>query len=491
MGIKVFNSLTKTREDFTPAVPGKVTMYVCGPTVYDLSHIGHARSAVSFDAIQKYLRYRGYEVKYARNYTDVDDKIIKKANQEGTTSEVIAERYIKAFDEDMAALNVGLPDIRPKATESIGKIIEVTKRLIENGYAYAVDGDVYYSVRKKKDYGKLSGKNIDELESGARVEVDERKADPLDFALWKSSKPGEPWWESPWGNGRPGWHIECSAMTMKNLGQTFDIHGGGKDLIFPHHENEIAQSEAASGKTFARYWLHNGFVTINHEKMAKSLGNFFTIKEVLKVYHPEVLRFFLLTTHYRNPIDYSDAALNDAKTGLSKFYSTFKRVDEILSTVGAGLKPAPTIESEKAAFESFKGLSRKIEEAMDDDFNTAQAIGYMFDALKLINRLCDEGSYSMMSYGRNIVAGLGNRLFGLFAATPEEFFKTEEAKAALGVSEDEIKRMIEERAEAKRSKEFKRADEIRSSLIEKGVILEDSPKGTTWKVKDKANAANR
>ncbi|MBI4746821.1 MAG: class I tRNA ligase family protein, partial [Deltaproteobacteria bacterium] len=310
-----------------------------------------------------------------------------------------------------------------------------------------------------------------------------------DFALWKSSKPGEPWLESPWGNGRPGWHIECSAMTMKNLGQTFDIHGGGKDLIFPHHENEIAQSEAATGKTFARYWLHNGFVTINHEKMAKSLGNFFTIKEVLKVYHPEVLRFFLLTTHYRNPIDYSDAALNDARTGLSKFYSTFKRVDEVSRELGVRSSElnsstrSPQSEIEKVAFETFKGLSRKLEEAMDDDFNTAQAIGYMFDALKLINRLCDEGSYVTMAYGKDTVAGLGNRLFGLFAATPEEFFKTEEAKAGLAVSEDERKKMIEERAEAKRSKEFKRADEIRSSLLEKGIVLEDWPKGTTWKVK--------
>ncbi|HBG46508.1 MAG TPA: cysteine--tRNA ligase, partial [Deltaproteobacteria bacterium] len=240
MAIKVYNSLTKSKEEFQTALPGKVTMYVCGPTVYDLSHIGHARSAVSFDVIQKYLRYRGFEVKYARNYTDVDDKIIRKANQEGSTSEEVAERYIKAFDDDMAALNVSLPDLRPKATESIGKIIEVTKALMDNGYAYAVEGDVYYSVRKKKDYGKLSGKNIDELEAGARVEVDERKQDPLDFALWKASKPGEPWWESPWGNGRPGWHIECSAMVMEWLGETIDIHGGGKDLIFPHHENEIA-----------------------------------------------------------------------------------------------------------------------------------------------------------------------------------------------------------------------------------------------------------
>ena len=491
MSLRVYNTMSGEKEVFKPIVEGKVGMYACGPTVYDVCHIGHARATTVFDVIVRYLRYSGYDVTYVRNITDIDDKIIKKANEEKVSWSEVAERFTKEFWEDMSALGNLPPSIEPKATEYIPNMHKLIQTLIDKGFAYAMEGDVYFAVRKFASYGRLSKRNMDELISGARVEVDERKNDPLDFALWKSSKPGEPWWESPWGNGRPGWHIECSAMTMKNLGQTFDIHGGGKDLIFPHHENEIAQSEAATGKAFARYWLHNGFVTINHEKMAKSLGNFFTIKEVLKVYHPEVLRFFLLTTHYRNPIDYSDAALNDAKTGLSKFYSTFKRVDEILSTVGAGLKPAPTIESEKAAFESFKGLSRKIEEAMDDDFNTAQAIGYMFDALKLINRLCDEGSYSMMSYGRNIVAGLGNTLFGLFAATPEEFFKTEEAKAALGVSEDEIKRMIEERAVAKRSKEFKRADEIRSSLLEKGVILEDSPKGTTWKVKDKANAANR
>jgi len=469
MPLRVYNTMSGEKEEFKPLEEGKIKMYACGPTVYDVCHIGHARATTVFDVIVRYLRYSGFDVTYVRNITDIDDKIIKKANEEGVLWDQVAERYTREFWEDMKSLGNLPPSIEPKATEYIPNMHKLIQTLIDKGFAYVVDGDVYFSVRKFTSYGRLSKRNMDELLSGARVEVDERKKDPLDFALWKSSKPGEPWWESPWGKGRPGWHIECSAMTMKNLGQTFDIHGGGKDLIFPHHENEIAQSEAASGKTFARYWLHNGFVTINHEKMSKSLGNFFTIKEVLRHYHPEVLRFFLLTTHYRNPIDYSDAALNDARTGISKFYSTFKRVDEVLANAGGGLKPTPTTDSEKDAFETFKGLSKKIEEAMDDDFK--------------INRLCDEGSYPMMSYGRNIVAGLGNKLFGLFAATPEQFFKTEEAKATLGISEDEINRLIEERAEAKKSKEFKRADEIRALLLEKGVVLEDSPKGTTWKVK--------
>ena len=470
------------KEVFKPIEEGKVGMYACGPTVYDVCHIGHARATTVFDVIVRYLRYSGFDVTYVRNITDIDDKIIKKANEEKVLWSEIAERFTKEFWEDMSALGNLPPSIEPKATEYIPNMHKLIQTLIDKGFAYAIEGDVYFAVRKFASYGRLSKRNMDELISGSRVEVDERKKDPLDFALWKSSKPGEPWWDSPWGKGRPGWHIECSAMTMKNLGQTFDIHGGGKDLIFPHHENEIAQSEAATGKTFARYWLHNGFVTINHEKMAKSLGNFFTIKEVLKVYHPEVLRFFLLTTHYRNPIDYSDAALNDAKTGITKFYSTFKRVDEASSELNSATRN-PQSEFEREAFENFKGLSGKIEEAMDDDFNTALAIGYLFDALKTVNRLCDDGCYFTMSYGRGVVAEIGKNILGLFTATPEGFFGTEAAKAALEISEDEIKRMIDERAEAKRSKEFKRADDIRGSLLKKGIILEDGPKGTTWKVK--------
>jgi len=479
MGIKVFNSLTKTREDFTPAVPGKVTMYVCGPTVYDLSHIGHARSAVSFDAIQKYLRYRGFDVKYARNYTDVDDKIIKKANQEGTTSEVIAERYIKAFDEDMAALNVGLPDIRPKATESIGKIIEVTKRLIENGYAYAVDGDVYYSVRKKKDYGKLSGKNIDELESGARVEVDERKADPLDFALWKASKPGEPWWESPWGNGRPGWHIECSAMVMEWLGDAIDIHGGGKDLIFPHHENEIAQSEAATGKApYVRHWLHNGFVNIEKEKMSKSLGNILNIRDALREHTAEAIRLFLLSSHYRSPIDYTAESLREAESAVERFYKTLQRAVEEFPTVLEAEICVHCVEDRLT--ETFK--------PMDDDFNTAEVIGNLFKEITRMNRAMDEAKATGERRGvwEDISSSLAvireaSRFLGIFNRKPEEYFGDRNSRAAL--PPEEIERFISERNAARKGKDFSRADAIRKELLDKGIILEDSAKGTTWSVK--------
>lgn len=479
MGIKLFNSLTKAREDFNPAVPGKVTMYVCGPTVYDLSHIGHARSAVSFDAIQKYLRYRGYEVKYARNYTDVDDKIIKKANQEGTTSEVIAERYIKAFDEDMAALNVGLPDIRPKATESIGKIIEVTKRLIDNGHAYVVDGDVYYSVRKKKDYGKLSGKNIDELESGARVEVDERKADPLDFALWKSSKPNEPWWESPWGKGRPGWHIECSAMVMEWLGDTIDIHGGGKDLIFPHHENEIAQSEAATGKApYVRHWLHNGFVNIEKEKMSKSIGNILNIRDALKEHTAEAIRLFLLSSHYRSPIDYTAESLREAESAVERFYKTLQRAtEEFPAVLGAEL-----------CVSCVEGRLTEAFAPMDDDFNTAEVIGNLFKEITAMNKAMDQaratgerrGVWEDISGSLTVIREAA-KFLGIFNRAPQEYFSDRNSRAAL--PPEEIERLIAERNSARKSKDFARADAIRKELLEKGILLEDTPKGTLWSVK--------
>ena len=479
MAIKVYNSLTKSKEEFQTALPGKVTMYVCGPTVYDLSHIGHARSAVSFDVIQKYLRYRGFEVKYARNYTDVDDKIIRKANQEGSTSEEVAERYIKAFDDDMAALNVSLPDLRPKATESIGKIIEVTKALMDNGYAYAVEGDVYYSVRKKKDYGKLSGKNIDELEAGARVEVDERKQHPLDFALWKASKPGEPWWESPWGNGRPGWHIECSAMVMEWLGETIDIHGGGKDLIFPHHENEIAQSEAATGKTpYVRYWLHNGFVNIEKEKMSKSLGNILNIRDALKEHTAEAIRLFLLSSHYRSPIDYTAESLKDAEAAVERFYKTLQRAAEEYPAALAGELCVNCVED-------------RLDKAfgpMDDDFNTAEVIGNIFKEITRMNKAMDEakatgerkGVWDEMTNSLAVIRE-ASRFLGVFNRKPEEYFNDKKSRSA--VPPEEIERLIAERNEARKGKDFARADAIRKELFEKGILLEDSAKGTTWSVR--------
>ncbi|MBI5642080.1 MAG: cysteine--tRNA ligase [Deltaproteobacteria bacterium] len=479
MPIKIYNSLTRKKEDFAPVTEGKVLMYVCGPTVYALSHIGHARSAVSFDVIYKYLRYKGFEVKYARNYTDVDDKIIQKANEEGVPSEALAERYIKAFDEDMAALGVELPTFRPKATETIKKIIEVTETLIEKGFAYALNGDVYYSVRLKNDYGKLSGKNIDDLESGARVDVDERKKDPLDFALWKSSKPGEPSWDSPWGPGRPGWHIECSAMCMEWLGETIDIHGGGKDLIFPHHENEIAQSEAATGKLpYVKYWLHNGFVNIEKEKMSKSIGNILNIRDVLKDHTSEALRLFLLSSHYRSPIDYTADSIKDAEAAVERFYKTVQRIETEF----------PASLEVEYCLHCIEDRLNEITGSMDDDFNTAEVVGAVFKEITRANRIMDEakatgntkGVWEDLSYILSLFKEAG-KFLGLFTRSPEDYFRDKNSRAA--VPAEEIERLINEREEARKRKDFKAADSIRMGLLEKGIILEDSPKGTAWSVK--------
>lgn len=477
MGIRLYNSLTRGKEEFAPANPDRVLMYVCGPTVYALSHIGHARSAVSFDVIYRYLKYRGFKVEYARNYTDVDDKIINRANDESVDPAELAERYIKAFDEDMAALGVEVPTHRPKATETIKEIIEVTERLIEKGFAYAVDGDVYYSVRLKKDYGKLSGKNIDELEAGARVEVDERKKDPLDFALWKASKPGEPSWESPWGRGRPGWHIECSAMCMKWLGETIDIHGGGKDLIFPHHENEIAQSEAATGKApYARHWLHNGFVNIEKEKMSKSLGNILNIRDALSNHTSEALRLFLLSSHYRSPIDYTQDSLNEAEAAVERFYKTRKRIeDECAEAVAA---------SRQGGFEErFNGLIG----AMDDDFNTAEVIGNIFKEVNRANRALDKARTSgkradatELSFMLFAFREAGSFL-GILNKAPEEYFREKNSRSTIPA--EEIEGLITERNEARRLKDFKKADEIRDGLLSRGIALEDTSRGTEWTVK--------
>ena len=330
MSLRVFNTLNRKKEVFKPLDPGKVRMYVCGPTVYDSCHIGHARSVVVFDVIARYLKAIGYDVLYVRNFTDVDDKIIDKANQLGIDSKAVAERFIKEFYDDMDALNVERATIEPKATDHIIQIIQFIEKLIKGGFAYRVEGDVYFSVEKFEEYGKLSGRKLDEMEAGARVDINERKNNPFDFVLWKSAKPGEPFWESPWGKGRPGWHIECSVMSSEYLGVTFDIHGGGKDLCFPHHENEIAQSESISGEPFVKYWIHNGFVNINQEKMSKSLGNFLMIKDVLKTYHPEVVRLFLLSNHYRSPIDFTEKAMDEARRGLDKMYALLLRVDKTM-----------------------------------------------------------------------------------------------------------------------------------------------------------------
>ncbi|MBI1910524.1 MAG: cysteine--tRNA ligase [Deltaproteobacteria bacterium] len=478
MSLKIYNSLTRKKEEFVPQAEGKVTMYVCGPTVYSLSHIGHARSAVSFDVVYRYLKYKGFDVTYARNYTDVDDKIIKRANDEGVTSEVIAERYIKAFDDDMEALGIELPTHRPKATETIDRIIEVTQTLIKNGYAYESNGDVFYSVRLKKDYGKLSGKNIDELESGARVDVNESKKDPLDFALWKASKPGEPAWDSPWGKGRPGWHIECSAMCMQWLGTTIDIHGGGKDLIFPHHENEIAQSEAATGKTpYARYWLHNGFVNIEKEKMSKSLGNILNISEVLKDYTSEALRLFLLSSQYRSPIDYTRDSLKDAESAMERFYKTVQRIET----------EWPDSTSVEFCVQCNQDKYKAIFDAMDDDFNTAEVIGQVFKEVTRANKLMDEAKASGKKEGTLELAyilcvfNLASKMLGIFCKKPAEYFNDKNSRSSIPA--EEIEKLIVERTEARKNKNFKRADEIRDELLAKGIILEDSAKGTTWTTK--------
>jgi cysteinyl-tRNA synthetase len=493
MALRVYNTLTGEKEIFVPLVPGKVGMYVCGVTVYDYCHIGHARAGVVFDIIFRYLKYAGYDVTYVRNYTDIDDKIINRANQEGTDYRTIADRYIHAFDEDMARLGLAKPTLEPKATDHIGGIIGIIEALIAKGHAYVSEGDVYYAVETFSDYLKLSGRNLEEMQAGARVEVGDKKRHPMDFALWKGSKPGEPWWHSPWGNGRPGWHIECSAMSMEFLGKTFDIHGGGKDLVFPHHENEIAQSEGANGCQFVRYWLHNGFVNINAEKMSKSLGNFFTIREVLKKYDPETLRFFILSAHYRSPIDFSDQNLDEAQSGLERIYSCLAALDELLNGNSLSAEIAVTDNLSQVGLELQEKVDQflpRFVEAMDDDFNAAQALGILFETVRATNRFLAEGkevtplSLSLVAHVRHLFAEAGGVL-GLFAVSPSVWLEgIKSAKAGqIDMTAEEIERLIAERTEARAARNFKRGDEIRDLLLEKGILLLDSAQGTTWNMK--------
>jgi cysteinyl-tRNA synthetase len=490
--IHLYNSMTQKKEEFIPLKENQVTMYVCGVTVYDHAHIGHARAAVIFDVIYRYLKYRGFKVTYVRNFTDVDDKIINRANQEGVSWREIAGTYIREYTADTQALGNESPTHEPLATEHIADMIKIITTLIEKGYAYELDGDVYFEVGKFGAYGKLSKKNLDEQMAGARVEADERKKDPRDFALWKKSKPGEPFWPSPWGEGRPGWHIECSAMSQKYLGETIDIHGGGRDLIFPHHENEIAQAEAASGKSFVRYWIHNGFVNINQEKMSKSLGNFFTIKDILKKYHPEVVRLFLLSHHYRSPVDFSAENMNDAKTGLERLYTTLAEVDTLLAE-----KDFPEVKEEglsafdKGLYEEVKNLLSQFEQAMDEDFNTALALGHVYNAVRALNRSLSDSEFKKTDSARSVVA-LARKAFskigtvlGVFQVKPPEFLAMlkNQKLSDLDITVDEIEKLIEERNQARREKNWKRADEIRDSLLKKNIILEDGRGKTTWKVK--------
>jgi cysteinyl-tRNA synthetase len=500
MPLRIYNTLTGKKEGFVPLRESKVGMYACGVTVYDLCHIGHARSTIVFDMIYRYLRYRGYEVTFVRNFTDIDDKIIKRANMEGVDCKAIAEKYIQEFNVDMGSLGLQKPTVEPRATEHISEMIQLVSTLVEKGYAYQSNGDVFFSVEKFKDYGKLSKRNLEEMQAGARVEVDEKKDNPLDFALWKASKPGEPFWESPWGKGRPGWHIECSVMSQKYLGETFDIHGGGKDLVFPHHENEIAQSEAATGKPFVRYWIHNGFINIDREKMSKSLGNILTLKEVFKDWRPEVLRLFILSHHYRSPVDFSFDSLSEAKSGLDRFYTTLNSIREELkkpitpktfpsSSTGEGQGGSVSVIEEcRQAIESFKA---KFEEAMEDDFNTAQALGYFYDLQRHLNILLDiskgrpaQEIISMLKQGLEHFSKMG-WIFGLFQQDPETYLKElkKEGLKRLNLSEEEILKLIEERNAARKEKNWKKADEVRGDLLTKGIVLEDTPPGTQWKIK--------
>jgi len=475
--LKISNTLSGEKEPWSPINDKEVRLYVCGVTVYDHPHLGHARSAIVFDVIRNYLEYKGLSVHYVKNFTDVDDKIIRRAQQEGKSWKEIAEKYIASYEEDMTRLGVRPPTEAPKATDYIPEMIRLIETLIAKGIAYPVDGDVYYEVAKFPSYGKLSKQKLDEMIAGSRVEVDERKKSPLDFALWKSSKPGEPAWQSPWGMGRPGWHIECSAMSMKLLGETLDLHGGGKDLIFPHHENEIAQSEGATGKEFVHTWIHHGFVTVDQEKMSKSLGNFFTIKEIFEksprfpeAMIAEVIRFYLLSTQYRSPVDFSDQSLSTAKSGLDRFYELFQKLAEIES--GAG----DVVQQEK--WDRFR---EAFEAAMEDDFNTARAIGVLQEFRAEINAQMGTAESVALMAARNLLKHLGSVL-GLFRIPPGQwsFQPWEKGVSAEAVFDDAtIQSLIREREEARRKKDWKKSDEIRDRLARAGIVIEDRPDGTT------------
>ncbi|ROQ90688.1 cysteine--tRNA ligase [Desulfosoma caldarium] len=494
MSLVVYNTLTKKKEPFVPLEAGVVKLYVCGVTVYDLCHVGHARSAIVFDVIYRYLKSRGYRVTYVRNFTDIDDKIIKRAQEEGTDYRTIADRYIAAFYEDMDALDVLRPDLEPLATENIPQMIDIIRRLEEKGIAYKAGTDVYFAVEKFPEYGKLSGRSLDDMMAGARVEVDVNKRNPLDFVLWKGSKPGEPAWDSPWGPGRPGWHIECSAMGSRFLGRTFDIHGGGKDLIFPHHENEIAQSEAAFGVPFVRYWLHNGFVNINNEKMSKSLGNFFTIRDILKVVHPEALRLFVLSKHYRNPVDFSDEALAEAERALERLYATLEvtlaRTPQEIE--GEKVAEKALMGQDKELFQKIVDFPDAFGEAMDNDFNTAQALALLFELQRSTQRFLD-------TFGRKSLKGPAaalarkattclqdhGRILGLLTRAPERFFDEIKKRkiAQKGIAVAEVEALIAQRNKARQEKNFQEADRLRDRLADMGVQLEDTPQGTRWRVR--------
>ena len=475
--LKVYNTLTRKKEEFVPQEPGKVGMYVCGVTPYNHPHIGNARPFVTWAVIKRYLKHQGFSVKHIQNFTDMDDKIIKAANTEGVSWQTITERYIEGYFKAIDALNVQRADLYPKVTEHIPDIIDMVAKLIDNGYGYVIDGDVYFSVEKFTEYGKLSGRKLEDMQAGARVEVDTRKHNPMDFALWKSAKPGEPYWESPWGKGRPGWHIECSTMSLKYLGETFDFHGGGSDLIFPHHENEIAQSQCCCENyhSFAQYWLHNGFITIDNEKMSKSLNNFITVPDILEQYPGEVVRFFILRTHYRSPLDFSEERIKEAQAGLLRLKNAYDLGSELLNRNGDTEAHTELADIAEKAMADFR-------EAMDDDFNTALAIGYMFTLSKEINvyanNVINKGAKYDAVHFRKLMDVYGEMagIIGIFESSLDMPVSDGD-----GISPAEIEALIEERAEAKKAKNWARADEIRDSLKEQGILLEDSAAGTKWK----------
>ena len=470
MSLKIYNTLSRKKVEFAPFKDGEVRMYVCGVTVYDLCHVGHARALFTFDVVLRYLKFLGYKTTFVRNFTDLDDKIIKKAKTEDTEAKVIAEKYIKEFNRDSDSLGLIPPDKEPRATDHVTEMIHLIQQLEEKGLAYRVDGDVFFSVDRFPPYGKLSGRKLEELQAGVRVEVDERKKHPMDFALWKQSKEGEPSWKSPWGEGRPGWHIECSAMSVKYLGQPFDIHGGGADLVFPHHENEIAQSEGASDQMFARYWIHNGFVNINHEKMSKSLGNIYTIQEVLERFDAASLRHYILASHYRSPLDFSDQGIEEAEKGMDRIYDTVDRLNQLTPTKG-----------EEAMEESLLGEFRN---EMDDDFNTPRALALLFEEIRALNRSLDKGESSGLTARRNSLKKIGEVL-GLIQVSPEMFWDRKKARwlHTRGISSQVIEDKIRLRNLARAEKRWKEADKIRDELSEMGIALEDNPGGTSWKVR--------
>lgn len=467
--MKIFNTLSRKKEEFVPIEPGKVSMYVCGPTVYNLIHIGNARPMIVFDTARRYMEHKGYAVNYVSNFTDVDDKIIKKANEEGVEPSVISERYIAECKKDMEALNVKPATTHPKATNEIAGMIDMIQTLIDKGHAYvAEDGTVYYKTRSFKQYGKLSHKNLDDLRSGNRsllVSGEDQKQDPLDFVLWKPKKEGEPYWESPWCQGRPGWHIECSVMSKKYLGDEIDIHAGGEDLIFPHHENEIAQSEAANGKEFAKYWMHNGFLNIDNKKMSKSLGNFFTVRDISEKYDLQVLRFFMLSAHYRSPLNFSADLMEAAKNGLERIVTSVTNLNYLLENA----KSEAMTQEEGNLAEEAKEYIAKFDEAMDDDFNTADAISAIFELVKFANTHVTEAASKEFIQAIKDEIILLSDICGLIVEKKEEILDTE------------IEALIQERQEARKAKNFARADEIRDTLLAQGIILEDTREGVKWK----------